>query len=33
LTVVGLAVMLKSWTLYVTVAEWESDALAPVTPT
>jgi hypothetical protein len=30
---VGLAVTVKSWTMYVTVTEWDNEALVPVTPT
>jgi len=33
LTVVGLAVIVKSCTVLVTVTEWDSRALVPVTPT
>ena len=32
-TEVGLAVTVKSWTVKVTVAEWDSDPLVPVTVT
>jgi hypothetical protein len=32
-TLVGLAVIVKSWTMYVTVTEWDNEALVPVTPT
>jgi hypothetical protein len=32
-TVVGLAVVVKSWTVKVMVTEWERKALVPVTPT
>jgi hypothetical protein len=33
LMLVGLATTAKSWTLYVTVTEWDSEPLDPVTPT
>jgi len=33
LTLVGLAAIVKSWTTYVTVTEWDSEPLVPVTPT
>jgi hypothetical protein len=32
-TVVGLAEIAKSWTVYVTVAEWDNELLVPVTVT
>ena len=32
-TLVGLAAIVKSWTMNVTVAEWDSEALVPVTVT
>jgi len=30
---VGLATRVKSWTVYVTVAEWDNEPLAPATVT
>src|SRR2546426_10440979 len=33
LTVEGLAVMVKSWTMNVTVTEWDREPLVPVTAT
>ncbi len=33
LTLVRFPVIVKSWTAYVTVTEWESEPLVPVTPT
>ena len=32
-TLVGLALIVKSWTVNVTVAEWDNDPLVPVTVT
>jgi hypothetical protein len=32
-TLVGLAETAKSWTVYVTVAEWDNELLVPVTVT
>ena len=32
-TLLGLAVTVKSWTVKVTIAEWDSEPLVPVTVT